>query len=71
MVRHLFPRRMVEKIHFMGKKIRSRDVIFLLKYVSLEHLPVKLGGRDRKWPEDVEDLTETVVIMKAAGECDA
>jgi hypothetical protein len=68
-LRNFFPSPMVEKISFMGKKIRSENVKFWLKYVSLENLPVKLGGRDEKWP-DVEDLAETVLKMKAA-ECDA
>ena len=68
-LRHFFPKRTVEKVNIMGKKIRSKDVKFFLKYMSLENLPVKLGGRGGKW-SDVEDLPETVLKMKAA-ECDA
>ena len=68
-LRHFFPRRSVEKISIMGKKIKSKDVKFFLKHVSLENLPVKFGGRGVNW-QDVEDLAETVLKMKAAPECD-
>ncbi len=69
-LRHMFPSRIVEKINFMGKKIRSKDVKFFLKHISLENLPAKFGGKDETWP-DVEDLAETVLKMKRTAECDA
>jgi CRAL/TRIO domain len=51
-VRPFFPRRVVEKIDFLTLDANARDRNRLLKYISLENLPVRYGGKNETWPLD-------------------
>jgi CRAL/TRIO domain len=48
--RPLFPKRVVEKTDFITpeKNVKERDR--LLKYISLENLPTRYGGKNDAWP---------------------
>jgi CRAL/TRIO domain len=49
-VRPFFSKRVVEKIDFLT--LDARDRSRLLKYISLENLPVRYGGKNETWPLD-------------------
>jgi hypothetical protein len=51
-VRPFFPKRIVEKTDFLTPATNARDRDRLLKYISLENLPARYGGKNDVWPMD-------------------
>lgn len=58
--RPLMPTRVVEKFDFIAPKQREKERKRLLKFISLEHLPVRFGGMNETWPVEF-DPPSTVV----------
>lgn len=50
LARPLFPRRVVEKIDFISPDTNQKERDRLLKYIAMEHLPVRYGGTNEAWP---------------------
>jgi CRAL/TRIO domain len=50
LLRPLFPRRAVEKMDFIAPKTSGKERDRLLKYISLENLPTRYGGKNDTWP---------------------
>jgi CRAL/TRIO domain len=51
-LRVFFPKRLVEKIDFVAPESNARDLNLLLKYISMENLPSRYGGKNQVWPVD-------------------
>jgi CRAL/TRIO domain len=51
-VRPFFPKRLVEKTDFLAPETNMEDRDRLLKYISLENLPARYGGKNKVWPLD-------------------
>jgi CRAL/TRIO domain len=50
LLRPLFPRRVVEKMDFIAPRTNDKERDRLLKYISLENLPARYGGKNDAWP---------------------
>merc|ERR1712038_803814 len=49
-VRPLFSKRVIEKMDFINPMKNRKDLKTLHKYISLEHLPTRYGGKNQSWP---------------------
>jgi CRAL/TRIO domain len=49
-LRVFFPKRLVEKVDFIAPESNARDLNHLLKYISMENLPTRYGGKNEAWP---------------------
>jgi CRAL/TRIO domain len=49
-LRPLFPKRVVGKFDFIAPHKCESERKRLLKYIALEHLPVRYGGKNEAWP---------------------
>lgn len=61
-MKHLFPRSVVEKLDFIYPTKREKDMKPLMKYASKEHLPNFLGGKREVWPPTEQRTTSNAFM---------
>jgi CRAL/TRIO domain len=50
LVRPVFPKRVVEKMDFLAPDKNEKERDRMLKYISMENLPTRFGGKYSTWP---------------------
>jgi len=46
----MFPKRVVEKVHFVPSVSKMGDLGPILRYISEDNLPERYGGKNKEWP---------------------